>query len=128
MLFQWDVGRDAPEKVQALFWSNTRPVEDEALRASANELFLGTVREIAAIDPLIRTHAEHWRPERMAVVDRNLLRLGTYEIVYHRETPPAVVINEALEIARKYSGDESIQFINGLLDQIRKDTETSAPA
>ena len=128
MLFQWDIGRDSPEQVRHLFWSNTRPAEDEGLRAAADELFTGTVGASEEIDRTIRACAEHWRMERIAVVERNLLRMGTYELLHHRETPAPVVINEALEIARKYSGEESVQFINGILDHIRKDAERSTAA
>jgi N utilization substance protein B len=130
MLFQWDVGQDPPDKVQELFWSNKSPQDkkkdeknDEPLHHSANDLFKGTVNSVVEIDKRIRRSAEHWRPERMAVVDRNILRLGTYELLYRRDTPPPVVINEALEIARKFSGEDSVQFINGLLDRIRKEVE-----
>ena len=125
MLFQWDVGRDAPEKVEELFWTNTRPLPDEPLHEAANGLFRGTVEAVEEIDGRLRRLAEHWRPERMPIVDRNILRLGAYELLYRRETPPPVVINEALEIARKFSGEESVPFINGLLDHIRKEIEAS---
>ena len=128
MLFQWDLGRDSPEKVQELFWSNTRPLEDESLHVAANELFRGAVGAAEEIDQRIRSSAEHWRLERIAAVDRNVLRLGIYELLHHRETPAPVVINEALEIARKFSGEDSVKFINGLLDHIRKEVESSAPA
>ena len=132
MLFQWDIGKDSPETVMELFWGNRergpeRP-EDEPLRSFANELFGGTVAVAGEIDALIRQHTEHWRLERMPVVDRNILRLGVYEILYRRETPPAVVINEAMEIARKFSEEESVAFINGLLDSIRKEAESVHPA
>ena len=128
MLFQWDIGRDSPEKIQELFWSNTRPREDESLHTAANELVRETVGAVGEIDQRIRSFTEHWRLERMAAVDRNILRLGTCELLYHRETPPPVVINEALEIARKFSDEESVLFINGLLDRIRKEVENPAPA
>ena len=96
------------------------PNEDAPHRSFAGQLFTGTVDAVEEIDRLIRRHSEHWRLERMAVVDRNILRLGIYEISHHRETPPVVVINEALELARKFSEEVSVQFINGLLDHIRK--------
>ena len=128
MLFQWDIGRDSPEKIEELFWSNTRPLEDESLHTAANELFRETVGAVGEIDQRIRSFAEHWRLERMAAVDRNILRLGTCELLYHPETPPPVVINEALEIARKFSDEESVLFINGLLDRIRKEVENPAPS
>ena len=132
MLFQWDIGKDSPETVMELFWGNRQrgeeSPEDEPLRSFANELFSGTVAAAREIDALIRQHTEHWRLERMPVVDRNILRLGIYEMLYHRETSPAVVINEAMEIARKFSEEESVAFINGLLDSIRKEAESVHPA
>lgn len=128
MLFQWDLGKDPPDTVERLFWANTGWIEDEALRRFANELFHGTVEAAGEIDPMIASHAENWRMERMPAVDRNILRLGIYEMTHYSETPSAVVINEALEIAHRFSGNESVQFINGVLDSIRKKIETSNPA
>lgn len=104
------------------------PNQDAPHRPFADQLFAGTVDAVEEIDRLIRRHAEHWRLERMAVVDRNILRLGIYEICHQRETPPVVVINEALELARKYSEEVSVQFINGLLDHIRKEIAGGQPA
>ena len=78
------------------------------------------MEEVSALDPLIAEHAEHWRLERMAAIDRNILRLALYEILHYPETPAAVAINEALEIARRFSGEESVEFVNGVLDAIRK--------
>jgi len=150
MLFQWDLSRDSPERVQELFWGRARPLarspwslkkgqeeelppppDQETMRSFANQLFSGTVAAADEIDAIIRRHAAHWRLERMPAVDRNILRLGVFELTHHRETPPVVVINEAMEIARKFSEEESVGFINGLLDQIRKEVEGSmadAPA
>lgn len=127
MLFQWDLGKDSPGNVRELFWSNTRQDEEESLCSFANELFTGTVGAIEAIDGMIQSRAEHWRLERMAAVDRNILRIGVYELCRHPETPPAVVINEALEIARKFSGEDSVQFVNGILDRVRKEVEATRP-
>jgi len=132
MLFQWDIGKDSPVTVMELFWGNRQrgeeSPEDEPLRSFANELFSGAVAAAGEIDALIRQHTEHWRLERMPVVDQNILRLGIYEMLYHRETSPAVVINEAMEIARKFSEEESVAFINGLLDSVRKEAESVHPA
>ena len=128
MLFQWDLGKDSPESVEHLFWSNTRWIEDESSRAFANKLFHGAAGRVRELDELIRDQAENWRMERMAAVDRNILRLGAYELLHCRETPPVVVINEALEVARRFSGEDSVQFINGLLDNIRKKIEAAQPA
>jgi N utilization substance protein B len=128
MLFQWDLGKGAPDEVEALFWRNTRPIEDETIREFANRLFRGTVGAIDQIDPIVRKHAEHWRMERMAAVDRNILRVGIYELTHHKDTPSAVVINEALEIAGKFSGEGSVHFLNGVLDAVRRDIEAARTA
>jgi N utilization substance protein B len=118
MLFQWEVGQHPPSKVLASFL----PVHnaDPEVKEFARRLFEGTVAEAEAIDILLRRHAEHWKLERMAAVDRNVLRLSLYELLRCPETPPAVVINEALELARRFSTAESAEFVNGVLDAIRK--------
>jgi transcription antitermination protein NusB len=120
MLFQWDLSKDSFHDVRRTFWTLHSESEEE-VRAFADRLVEGTVEHIETIDVLLARHAEHWRISRMAVVDRNILRVATYELLYETQTPPAVVINEALEVARKFSTSESIQFINGILDSIRKD-------
>jgi N utilization substance protein B len=122
MLFQWDLSKDSFHNVRRTFWTLHSESEEE-VRAFADRLVEGTVEHIEPIDVLLARHAEHWRISRMAVVDRNVLRVATYELLYETQTPPAVVINEALEVARKFSTSESIHFINGILDSIRKDHE-----
>jgi transcription antitermination factor NusB len=99
----------------------------EPTRSFADRLALGTVGNLAAVDERIKTRAEHWRIERMAIVDRNVLRLAVYEFLYE-DTPNTVVINEALEIARRFSTFEATQFINGILDAIKHDLEREQPA
>jgi N utilization substance protein B len=126
MLFQWDLGKDTPESVEKLFWSNTRWIDDEAVREFASRLFRGTVAQIDEIDSRIRKHAENWRMERMAAVDRNILRVAIHELMKHKDTPPAVVINEALEVASRFSGEDSVHFLNGVLDAVRKEEESGA--
>ncbi len=96
----------------------TRPDPDPFME----ELIRGTTDHGEAIDKRIAAHSEHWRVERMPAVDRNILRLAIYEMM-HVHTPPAVAINEALELARRFSGDESVPFINGVLDAIRRELE-----
>jgi len=122
MLFQWDLSKDSIHSVRRTFWTLHSESEDE-VRAFADRLVEGTVERVESIDILLARHAEHWRVPRMAAVDRNILRVGSYELLYEPETPPAVVINEALEVARKFSTSESIHFINGILDSIRKEHE-----
>jgi N utilization substance protein B len=118
MLFQWEVGRHSPSKVLASFLPAHKA--DGEVKEFARRLFEGTVSEIESIDGLLRRHAEHWKLERMAAVDRNVLRLALYELLHNPETPPAVVINEALELARRFSTAESVDFVNGVLDAVRK--------
>jgi N utilization substance protein B len=96
------------------------------VKGFADDLFRVATDRGAEIDRLIERHAEHWRMERMAAVDRNLLRAGVAEFLGYPETPRAVVINEALEIARKFSSLESVQFVNGVLDSVAKDLEKTA--
>ena len=121
MLFQWDVTHDSVDQVAATFFQN-QDQEPPAVVEFARELVAGTVAHVEDIDRLIQKHAEHWRLDRMAIVDRNVLRLAVYEFVY-RDTPNTVVINEALEIARRFSSYEATQFINGILDAIKNDLE-----
>ena len=123
ILYQYEVGRcDIAQAVETFFglqWPHADPVPGD-LRAFAAELAQDTVRQLAAIDPLIADTAEKWRPERMAVLDRLILRMAVCELVRDPETPPAVVINEALELARTFSTEDAVKFINGMLDGIRK--------
>ena len=123
MLFQWEVGKHSPEEVVSAFLRDHDPAT-ESLRFAVN-LFQGTVSEVTALDQLVSEQSLNWRVERMAAVDRNVLRLALFELLRHPETPPAVVINEALEIARRFSGAESVEFVNGVLDGIRRNLPVS---
>jgi len=123
MLFAADVGKTPGGVLTSDYWNELgEAVIDEKTQEFANNLTLGTLREIKNIDERIKTRAEHWRIERMAIVDRNVLRLAVYEFLYE-ETPHTVIINEALEIARRFSTFEATQFINGILDAIKHDLE-----
>ena len=121
MLFQWDITHDSIEQIAGTFFENMD--EPEEVLQFARVLVTRTVEHVEQIDQLIQRHTDHWRLDRMAVVDRNLLRLATQEFLYARETPKTVVINEAIEIARRFSTQESPQFINGILDSIKKGLE-----
>ena len=123
MLFAADVVKNSLEFSTQDYWNELGDDDfDEKTKNFANDLVLGTLKHNAAIDDKIRTRAEHWRIERMAVVDRNVLRLAVYEFLF-QDTPHTVVINEALEIARRFSTFEATQFINGILDAIKLDLE-----
>jgi N utilization substance protein B len=121
MLFQWDITRDTIDQIAETFFQDQE--QDAGIMKFARELVVGTVDHVEEIDRLIQRHAEHWRLDRMATVDRNLLRLAIHEFLYNKETPKTVVINEAIEIARRFSTHESPQFINGILDSIKKELE-----
>jgi N utilization substance protein B len=122
MLYQWEVGRAPMADVSKTFWAHPpegTPITDD-LRAFATTLATGTAARVATLDPLIADAAEHWRIERMNVLDRLILRLAVYEFLHEPETPGKVIINEALELARSFSADDSVRFINGILDAIRR--------
>ena len=121
MLFQWDITHDPIETIAGSFWENHE--EQQSVIEFARRLVTQTVEHVEKIDGVIQSHAEHWRLDRMAVVDRNILRLATQELLFDTETPGTVVINEAIEIARRYSAQESPQFINGVLDSIKRERE-----
>lgn len=123
MLFQADMGKQDPDQVRQTFWRERRDVGAE-VQSFAEDLFRVATARAAEIDALIEGHAEHWRMERMAAVDRNLMRAAVAELLAFPNTPRAVVINEALEIARKFSSPESVQFINGVLDSVGKELES----
>jgi len=126
MLYQWDVGQHPPAHIIATFLAGQRT--EAAEESFARALFEGAVEIKDELDRQLRQHTQHWRLERMAAVDRNILRLALYEMLNYPETPPAVVINEALEIARRFSARDSVEFVNGILDAIRKSRAASAPA
>jgi len=119
MLFQADLGRQTPDEVQATFWKSGDPVEPE-VRGFAEDIFRVAKVEQPKIDALIAEHSTHWRIERMPAVDRNLLRMAVAELIGFKSTPFPIVINEALEIGRRYCAPESINFLNGVLDSIAR--------
>lgn len=118
LLYQRDQLPEGYTDAEGEYWRGN-PRSDE-VRTYAESLFRGACEHRQEIDTLIKKFSEHWRIERMAIVDRNILRIAVFEFLYELETPTTVVINEALEIARKYSTEESTQFINGILDAINK--------
>ncbi|MBA3568464.1 MAG: transcription antitermination factor NusB [Pyrinomonadaceae bacterium] len=127
MLFAADVAETPPDEVVRTYWAELGdPDLEEPARHFATRLAAGTLAQIQALDERIRSRAEHWRIARMAVVDRNILRLAVYEFLYE-PTPRTVAINEALEIARRFSTYEATQFINGILDAIKRDLDEQHP-
>ena len=117
MLFQADLGKQTPDQVRATFWKSVDTAEPE-VQGFAEDLFRAAIDNQEKIDDLIAANSRHWRLERMPTVDRNLLRMAVGEMLGFKSTPFPVVINEALEIGRRYSAPESINFLNGILDAI----------
>jgi N utilization substance protein B len=135
MLYQWEVGRVSAHEAVRSYWPgrDTSPSpEDERADASpdvmvdennriwANALVAGTIARVADTDELIASHTKNWRIERMAVIDRLVMRMAIYEMMTEPATPAKVIINEALELARTFSGEEPVPLINGVLDAVRK--------
>ncbi len=126
MLYQWEVGRSSMPEVLKTFWLHdpaAAPAGAEDHRAFAEKLAIGVVDTVGNLDPVIVEAAENWRIERMNVMDRLILRLAVYEFLHEPETPSLVIINEALELARTFSNDDSVRFVNGVLDAIRRRLE-----
>jgi N utilization substance protein B len=119
MLFQGEMGRQTQDEVRATFWKSGVEA-DLAVRGFAEDLFRAAMERREEIDRFIVEHSRNWRLERMSAVDRNLLRMAVGEMLAFKGTPFPIVINEALEIARRFSGAESINFLNGVLDSIAR--------
>jgi N utilization substance protein B len=135
MLYQWEVGRASAQEAVRTYWpgrdappspddehADLEPEEavNEIGRAFANALMTGTIHRVAETDALIAAHAKNWRLERLAIIDRLILRMAIYELLAEPETPAKVIINEALELARTFSTDDAVPFVNGVLDAVRK--------
>ncbi len=127
ILYQWEVGKTGVDQAIETFfdlqWADEKPPAD-TLRGFASSLAWDTVRRLDEVDALIADSAENWRPERMAVIDRLILRMAVCEFIRDKATPHAVVINEALELARTFSTEDAVKFINGMLDGIKRRMES----
>lgn len=120
MLFQWDMSQQEFAKLESKFWKSAKAADKT--RAFANKLFEGAAKEVTALDEIIAKHCENWRFERLAAIDRAILRLAIHELKA-AETPAKVVLNEAVELAKKFSSEESGAFVNGILDSVHKSLE-----
>ena len=130
MLFEWDLRRTSLDDIARGYYESLLVSEDSVAAprpdAFARDLLRGVTEELPAIDDLIARHAANWRLERMPAVDRNVLRIAVYEML-RTDTPAAIVIDEALELARRFAGEESVQFVNGVLDAVRKELPAKLP-
>jgi N utilization substance protein B len=135
MLYQWEVGRVSAHEAVRTYWpgrdaspspdderadASPDAMIDENTRVWANALVAGTIARVTDTDELIAAHTKNWRIERMAVIDRLVMRMAIYELMTETGTPAKVIINEALELARTFSGEEPVPLINGVLDAVRK--------
>ena len=135
MLYQWEVGRVSAHEAVRTYWPGRdappseddehadlvpEAVVDEDGRTFANGLVAGTIARLAETDQLIASHLKNWRIERVAVIDRLVMRMAIYELLTEQDTPAKVIINEAIELARRFSGEEPVPLINGVLDAVRK--------
>ncbi len=119
MLYQIDITHDEPGAVLSNFWETQEKPAQEQIKSFTAELVKGVVQNLAVIDAKISEYAANWQLKRMAVVDRNSLRVSCYELLFLEDIPPKVSINEAVELAKKYSGREAGKFVNGILDRIK---------
>lgn len=119
MLFQWDMSQQDARKLEVKFWKAAKAAEQT--KVFANQLFEGASHDAPALDELITKFAENWRLDRLAAIDRSILRLAIHEM-RATDTPAKVVINEAVDLAKKYSSDDAGGFVNGILDAYRKST------
>ncbi|TET71492.1 MAG: transcription antitermination factor NusB [Candidatus Aminicenantes bacterium] len=122
ILFQLEFNDPQPEKVLNLFWESRRTSKE--IKDYSSWLVKGIISHKKKIDNIIQSVSEHWRISRMAVVDRNVLRIAVFELLFEENIASAVIINEAIEIAKKYSSMEAATFVNGILDAIRKEIDT----
>jgi N utilization substance protein B len=117
-LYQWDMTGSDIDAIMAGFWE-AHPASSEVAEFTEH-LVHGTLESVEKIDPLIGAQAEHWRVDRIGKVERSILRLGAYELLYEHDTPDAVVIDEAIEISKRFCGPDAGHFVNGVLDGIRQ--------
>jgi N utilization substance protein B len=120
ILYFWEIGRADPETAIEAYFAEHQPDAPPAVVDFASRLVYGVVGTLADVDAAIERHSQHWRLERLAVVDRLILRMAVWELQHDPDTPPAAVLNEAIELARQFSGDDASRFVNGVLDAIRK--------
>lgn len=124
-LYQWEVTRAEPERILVGYWESCG-VPEPQVRLFAEALVNGVVERAEQIDAMISEQTEHWRMERLGLVEKAILRLGVFELLFASDTPPAVVIDEAVELCKRFSGPEAGPFVNGVLDGIRERVSAEA--
>lgn len=123
ILYQMDITRDSYDISLGNFWAmRTEEQTEEEVKNFTTELVKGVIDNLETIDLKIAEYAANWQLQRMAFVDRNILRMASYELIFRSDIPPKVSINEAVELAKRYSGQEAGKFVNGILDKIKQET------
>lgn len=120
ILYFWEVGRADVNAAIHAYFEEHQPDAGESVVKFAATLVHGTISELGQLDAIIEQHTQHWRLGRLAVIDRLILRMAVWELRHDAEAPPAVVINEAIELAHRFSSPDAVRFVNGVLDGIRK--------
>lgn len=118
-LYLWEVGQVTAQQAIGSYFREHDPKADEEIKAFASELVFGTSNEKNDLDAALEPHLTGWRLDRLAILDRLILRMGLWEIRHHTDTPPAVIISEAMELARTFTSEDAVKFINGVLDAAR---------
>jgi N utilization substance protein B len=120
ILYFCEIGRASPHDALDVYFQEHLPDASDTVRAFVSRLVQGVTEEAAALDEVIAAHSEHWRVSRLATIDRLILRMAVWELRHEAETPAPVVLDEAIELARTFSGEGAVAFVNGVLDGIRK--------
>ena len=119
-LYMWEVGQNTPQQSIGTYFREHDPKIEENMKAFASELVFGTSNEKAELDAALEPYLTGWRLDRLSVLDRMILRMALWEMRHHAQTPPAVIINEAMELARTFTSEDAVKFINGVLDAVYK--------
>jgi N utilization substance protein B len=127
ILYQYEMNPEPMPEILKKFWSQQDETFSEEIRTFAEKLALGTVEHQAEIDKVLERYADNWELARMAMIDRNIMRFATYELLYLADVPPKVTLNEAVNLAKKFSQEESGKFVNGVLDKINHSEKPKNP-
>lgn len=120
ILYQIDVTNDSPQEALDNFWQANQEIKDNSIKNFTILLVQGVTDNLNQINQEISEYAQNWQLKRMAVVERNILRLAGFELLFCKDIPPKVTINEAIELTKKFSGVEASKFVNGILDKIKE--------
>lgn len=127
VLYQYEMNPEPMQEILKKFWSQQDEIFSDEVRGFSEKLALGTIENQAEIDKVLERYADNWELSRMAMIDRNVMRLATYELLYLADVPPKVTLNEAVNLAKKFSQEESGKFVNGILDKINHTEKPKNP-